>query len=380
MEPQNCTAHYRDGKIELWAPTQTPGWSIQMVAKTSGIAPENITVHQLRAGGGFGRRLINDFMCEVTEIAKRVDAPVKLMWTREDDMADDYYRVGGFHSLTGSVDEQGKLGGWDDHFITFTVDGTTPAAGGGIQPTEFPGPLVDNYRLSQTMLPSKTPGGWWRAPGSNGIAFAVQSFIHELAEAAGRDHLEFLLEIMGESRWLVPDQPFALHTGRAAAVIKLAAEKAGWGRTLPKGHGLGLAFHFSHAGHFAEVAQVSVDSNKKVTLHKVVVAGDVGQIINLSGAENQCEGCVVDGLSAMLDQELSIENGRVREGNFDRYPLMRMSQTPDIEVHFIDSDFSPTGLGEPALPPIAPAVCNAIYAATGERVRELPLTRSGFKV
>ena len=230
------------------------------------------------------------------------------------------------------------------------------------------------------MLPLATPTGPWRAPGSNAIAFAVQSFHHELAVAAGRDHLEFLLEIMGEPRWLEEGNANALHTGRAAGVIRLAAERAGWGRPLPPGRGLGLAFYLSHAGHFAEVADVSVDGNRRLTIHRVTVAGDVGPIVNLSGAENQCEGSVMDGLSTMLGQEITMEDGRVQESNFHQYPLMRINNAPVVDVHFVDSDFPPTGLGEPALPPLAPAVCNAIHAATGHRVRTLPLSKDGYRV
>jgi isoquinoline 1-oxidoreductase beta subunit len=192
--------------------------------------------------------------------------------------------------------------------------------------------------------------------------------------------LEFLLEIMGEPRWLQEGNEYALNTARAASVIKLAAEKAGWGKTLPKGHGLGLAFHFSHAGHFAQVAEVSVDANKKLTVHKVTVAGDIGPIINMSGAENQVEGCVIDGLSTAMGLEIGIENGRIQNTNFDRYPLLRIANAPQVAVHFIQSEYSPTGVGEPAFPPVAPAICNAIYAASGHRVRTLPLTLEGFTI
>jgi len=185
---------------------------------------------------------------------------------------------------------------------------------------------------------------------------------------------------MGKPRWLTPNNEFALNTGRAAGVLKLAAEKAGWGKPLPKGRALGLAFHFSHAGHFVEVADVSVDASKKITVHRVVVAGDIGPVVNLSGAENQCQGSVIDGLSTALGLELSIENGRIEQTNFDRYPLLRIAQAPQVEVHFIQSDYSPTGCGEPALPPLAPAVCNAIFSATGHRVRTLPLKREGFTI
>jgi isoquinoline 1-oxidoreductase beta subunit len=380
LEPQNTTAWYRDGSIEIWAPTQTPQRGISSVAKILGIAEDQVTLHQTRVGGGFGRRLMNDSVCEAAAISKQAGAPVKLQWTREDDMAHDFYRVGGFHGLKGAVDEAGKLVAFEDHFVTFSSDGEKPVSGGNITDGEFPAPLLENYRITQTMLPLGTPCGPWRAPRSNGIAFAVQSFIHELADAAGRDHLEFLLEIMSRPRWLDPGNTRTLNTGRAADVIKLAAEKAGWGKQLPGGRGLGLAFYFSHAGHFAEVAEVSVDDNRKVTVHQVTVAADVGPIVNMSGAENQCQGAVIDGLSTTLGLGLSIENGRVQESNFDQYPLLRIGSAPNVDVHFIQSEYAPTGLGEPALPPIAPAVCNAIFAATGFRVRELPLAKEGFSV
>ncbi len=380
LEPQNCTAWYREGGVEIWAPTQTPQRGLGSVAKLLGIPEDRVTIHQTRVGGGFGRRLMNDPMCEAAAISKQIDAPVKLQWTREDDMAHDFYRVAGFHSFKGAVDRSGKLSAWQDHFVTFSSDGQRPVSGGNIGEEEFPGPLLSNYRLTQTMLPLATPCGPWRAPRSNGIAFAVQCFLDELAVAAGRDHLEFLLEVMGQPRWLDPGNDRALNTGRAAAVIRLAAEKAGWSRSFPAGRGLGLAFHFSHAGHFAEVAEVSVDENKKLTVHKVTVAADVGPIINLSGAENQCQGAAIDGFSTMLSLELSIENGRVQESNFHQYPILRLANAPEVDVHFIESDFPPTGLGEPALPPVAPAICNAIFAASGHRVRELPLTKAGFSV
>ena len=380
LEPQNCTAWYRDGAVEIWAPSQTPDGALKLVAGVLGIAPEKVTIHQTRVGGGFGRRLMNDYMCEVAQISKQAGVPVKLQWTREDDMQHDFYRVGGFHSFKGAVDRKGKLVAWQNHFITFSADGKTPVSGGNMAPEEFPALLVPNFRMTQTKLPLQIPCGPWRAPRSSAIAFPIQSFLHELSVAANRDHLEFLLEIMGEPRWLKPGDEFSLNTERAIGVIKLAAEKAGWGKQMPKGRGLGLAFHFSHAGHFAEVADVSVDANKKLTVHKVVVAGDIGPIINMSGAENQCEGCVIDGISTMMGLELGIENGRIQETNFDRYPILRMGKQPQVETHFIQSDYTPTGVGEPAFPPVAPAICNAIFAASGHRVRSLPLAREGFTI
>src|SRR5690606_33303641 len=245
---------------------------------------------------------------------------------------------------------------------------------------EFPALNLDNYRLTQTVLPLGTPCYAWRAPGANAFAWVMQSFLHELAVAAGRDHREFLLEVMGEPRWFAPGNPRSLNTGRAIEVIKLATEKAGWGRELPAGRGLGLAFHFSHSGHIAEVAEVSVDANKRLTIHKVTVAGDVGPIVNRSGAENQAEGSVVDGISTMLELEITMEDGAVQQSNYHDYRPLRIRHTPEVEIHFIESEHSPTGLGEPVLPPVMPAVCNAIYAATGHRVQTLPLSKEAFTI
>jgi isoquinoline 1-oxidoreductase beta subunit len=382
LEPQNSTAWYNNGAIEVWAPTQSPTRGLASVANTLGIKKDNVTIHQTRVGGGFGRRLVNDSACEAAAISKHINAPVKLQWTREDDMVHDFFRTGGFHSFKGGIDPEGKISFLQDHLITFTNNGEKSViAGAPRRPSQlFPAQLLNNFRLDQSMLPLQTLCGLWRAPGSCTTAWAVQCFIHELAVASGSDHLEFLLEIMGEPQWLPPKNLYGLNTGRAADVIKLAAEKAGWGKQLPEGRGMGLAFHFSHAGHFAEVAEVSVSAAKKITVHNVTVAADIGPVINLSGAENQCQGSVIDGLSTMLGLEITMENGRIQQLNFDTYSLLRMPDAPNVDVHFIQSDNPPTGAGEPALPPLAPAICNAIYAASGHRVRTLPLTKEGFSI
>ncbi len=380
LEPQNCTAWCKDdGSVEIWAPTQTPQGAVTAAASLLGVAEDRITLHQLRAGGGFGRRLANDSVMEAVAISKRVGAPVKAQWAREDDMGFDYYRPGGFHSFRAALDAEGRLTAFEDHFVTFTRDGNKPVTSGSLSAQEFPASVLPNARIAQSMIPTRLPTGPWRAPGSNAIAFAMQGFLHECALAAGRDHVEFLLEVMGEPRWLEQGNLWSLNTGRAARVIRLAAEKAGWGRELPRGRGLGLAFHFSHAGHFAEVADVSVDEDRRLTVHKVTVAGDIGPVVNLSGAENQAEGSVIDGFSTALGLEITFENGRAEQRNFDDYPLLRIRHAPAVEVHFVDSDFPPTGVGEPVLPPVAPAICNAIHAACGHRVRTLPLTREGFR-
>jgi isoquinoline 1-oxidoreductase subunit beta len=378
MEPQNTTAWYRDGKIEMWAPVQQADAARPSIAQLLGIPLANVTLHLPRIGGGFGRRLMWDYMTEAALIAKRVNGPVKVVWTREDDMQFDYFRVGGFHGMKAALDANGRLAAWQDHFITFTADSRNSVSGGNMDPMEFPAPVLANVHLSQTMLPLAARCGPWRAPRSNGLAYPMQSFLHECSVAAGRDHVEFLLELFGEPRLLVPGNAGSLNTGRAAAVIRLAADKAGWGRKLPQGRGLGMAFYYSHQGHFAEVAEVSVSKDKRLTVHQVTVAADIGLVVNPLGAEQQAEGSVMDGLSTALGQRITIEGGVTEQRNFGDYPMMRIRSAPKVAVHFVATDYPPTGIGEPALPPVAPAICNAVFAACGERVRTLPLTLSGF--
>jgi isoquinoline 1-oxidoreductase beta subunit len=384
LEPQNCTAWFKGDSIEIWAPTQTPTMAIPAVANLLGLAPEQVTLHQLRGGGGFGRRLANDSVCEVAWIARELGVPVKAQWSREDDMTFDYYRPGGFHAFKGALDNNGRLTAWQDHFISFGRNGR-PVTAANLSAQEFPVNAVPSARITQTLMPSGIPTGYWRAPGSNALAFAIQSFLHELSVTANRDHLEFLLEVF---EGISPPRAGGfggfggggLNAERAAAVTRRAADEAGWGRQLPAGRGMGLAFHFSHQGHFAEVAEVSVDASRKLTVHRVTVAGDIGPVVNMSGAENQVQGSVIDALSTLMGLEITFENGRVEQKNFDRYPILRMSQAPEVDVHFIQSDNNPTGVGEPALPPAAPAICNAIFAASGHRVRTMPLTKEGFSI
>jgi isoquinoline 1-oxidoreductase subunit beta len=381
LEPQNCTAWHKGDMVEIWAPTQTPQSAVDAIAAFTGLPKDKVLLHQLRGGGGFGRRLANDSVCEVVAISQQAGGvPVKVQWMREDDMAFDYYRPAAFHSFKAAVSKSGRLSGWQDHFITFSRDGKMPVSAGNLSPGEFPASLIADNRMLQSYISSKIPTGPWRAPGSNTIAFAVESFLHECSVAANRDHLEFLLEIMGEPRYVVPGNTRSLHTGRAAGVLKTVAERAGWGHEMPKGRALGLAFHYSHLGHFAEIADVSVDANRKIQVHKIYVVADIGPIVNMSGAENQCQGAVTDGLSTAMGLKVTFEKGRAEQSNFDKYPILRIDKAPQVDVHFIQSDYPPTGCGEPALPPAAPAIANAIYTATGHRIRTLPFKNEGFSI
>jgi isoquinoline 1-oxidoreductase beta subunit len=359
-----------------------------MVTRVLGVPADKIKLHINRAGGGFGRRIGADYLIEAAAIAQKVNAPVKLTWSREDDLRHDQFRPGGLHFLKGGIDAKGKVVAWKNHFFTFG-EGGAPGSGGSLSGDEFPGRWIANYQAEQTMFETGWPMGPWRAPGSCVFAWVMHSFIDELAHAGGRDPLELRLELLGNKDEMPAS---AAPAGKQAApgynvarmrnVLKFAAEKAGWGKKkFPKGSGAGIAFHFSHRGYFAQVAEVTVTKDGQLKVDRFVTGADIGaQIVNLSGAENQVEGSVVDGLGVLLTQELNIERGRVVQSNFTDYPLIRITDAPaKIETHFLKTDFPTTGLGEPALPPVAPAICNAIFAATGKRIREMPLSRTDLR-
>jgi isoquinoline 1-oxidoreductase subunit beta len=377
MEPMNCTARLQDGKLELWAPTQDPEGARQAAARTIGIQPADVTVNMVRMGGAFGRRFAHDFVAEAAWIAKEAGAPVKLLWSREDDTQHGFYRPGGFHFLKGGVDASGKLVAWQNHFVTFG-DGARVAQNAGLSGAEFPARFIPNFSAGQSIIPFGMPTGPLRAPGSNAIAFVMQSFIDELAHAAGKDPLQFRLDLLSQTPVGAGQ---SVDPERVKGVLQLVAEKSGWGtRKLPAGTGMGMAFHYSHRGYFAEVVEARVTANKAVKVNRVWVAGDVGsQIINPSGAEQQVQGSVLDGLGGAMQQEITLDKGRVVQGNFHNYQLLRGNHVPPVEVHFRVTQNGPTGMGEPAFPPIVPALTNAIFAATGERVRTLPLSKSGYR-
>ncbi len=379
LEPMNCTAHVQDGRCEIWAPTQVPGLCIALAAAATGLPRRAITVHMQRVGGGFGRRLMADYAAEAASISQAVGAPVQMMCTREDDVRHGYYRPAGLYRLSAGIDESGELIAWNEHVSTtsrhaFRGDVDT-AAETEVFPDALPGAGVPNFRLAYSPAETSVPTGALRGPGKNANTFVEQCFLDEIAHAAGRDPVEIRRAIIGEPR----DLPYRDHggptfsTGRLRAALDLAVAHGDWGAPLPAGRGRGLSAHMMFGAYVAHIAEVSVDAEGSVRVDRVVCAVDCGIVINPVGARAQVEGGILHGLSATLHGEITIADGGVVQGNFDDYPLLRIDEVPEIEIHFVESTEPPTGLGEMTFPGIMPAVANAVFDATGKRVRRLPI-------
>ncbi len=367
MEPMNCLAHFHDGHCEIWAPTQSPQNVPRDVAAALGIAPENITVHITLMGGAFGRRLESDFVVEAASLSKAINAPVKVTWTRDDDMQHGWYRPVSHHVLKGTVNDAGELTAWQHRVVAPSISAQAKPEGpkngldrGAVEcAVEMPY-RIPNVFVDYVWAPVAVPLGWWRSVYASQNVFAVESFIDELAALAKADPYQFRMQMLDKSP-------------RMKKVVELAATKADWGRRLPKGHALGIACSLSFKTFVAEVAEVSIDKDAGVKVHRVVAAVDCGMQVNPDTIEAQIEGAIVYGLSAALKNAITIEKGGVVQKDFWDYQMPRMEDMPQVEIHLIQSNEAPGGIGEPGLPPIAPAVANAIFAITGKRIRHLPI-------
>ena len=376
MEPGNCTAHYSGTKCELWAPTQVPQDCRDSVATAIGLDPDQVKVNVTLMGGGFGRRLEHDYAVEAALVSKAINAPVKVVWTREDDMRFSTYRPASLHQLNATLDGSGMPVALTHRIISPSISGQkgqpTP---NGVDPDlpDEAGPVygLPNYSIDYVLAETPVPLGWMRSVYALQAAFALESFIDELAIAGGKDPLQYRLKMLAKDQDL---QYFTTtwHTARMRGVLQLAAEKSGWDKPLPAGHYRGVACFGCFASYMAEVVEITME-NDKPRVHRVVAAVDCGQVVNPAILEQQIQGGIVYGLGNALRAKITIEKGRVVQGNFDDYAPLRMEETPAVEVYAVPSAESPTGIGEPSVPPIAPALCNAIYAATKKRIRALPI-------
>ena len=351
MEPMNCTAHVRADHCDVWVPTQAQTDAQETASRASGLPAGAVSIHSTFLGGGFGRRLMQDFVEEAVQISKAVEAPVQVFWTRADDMRHDFYRPASYTQIKGALDARGRPVAWVQRIV-----GPAMALDGVDIPYAIP-----NLRTERVEDDPGIPTGPWRSVGASQNAFVVESFVDELAGAAGKDPLAFRLELLAGSP-------------RHRRVLELVAEKSGWGTPCPEDRHRGLAVYFSFGSWVAEVAEVSLLATGEVRVHRIVCAVDCGSVVNPDTVVSQMEGAIVYGLTAALKGEVTIRNGGVVQDSFRDYPLLAMAEMPTIDVHIVPSDEPPGGVGEPGLPPIAPAVANAVFAARGRRVRRLPMS------
>ena len=366
LEPMNATAHVRPGSCEIWAPTQFPSMAQQVAGKIAGLPPDKVTVHITLLGGGFGRRAEADYVVDAVETSKAVRAPVQVLWTREDDMQHDVYRPASYHVLRAGLDAEGRLIAWTHRVVAPSIgaqrgekleSGLDRSAVDGAAELPY---AIPNMRVDYVMANTAVPTGYWRSVYASQTAFANECFLDEIAVAARKDPVELRRALLNKAP-------------HHKAVLELVAEKSGWGQALPPGRFRGLAVHGSFHSYTAEVAEVSLAKDGTPRVHRVVCAIDCGLPVNPAGVASQMQSGVVYGLSAALRGKITIDKGRVQQSNFDDYQVLRFDEMPRVEVHIVPSTEPPTGTGEPGLPPIAPAVANAVSAARGQRVRKLPI-------
>jgi CO/xanthine dehydrogenase Mo-binding subunit len=384
MEPMNATASVTKDGLEMWLPTQFPDWAGGAAGGAVGFKPEQVKVHVTLLGGGFGRRAFPDTAIQAALLSKAVGAPVHVQWTREDDMTHDYYRPASVHRVAGALDADGKLHGWHHRMSSA---GINTYMGGNDEPHESEtggiddlGYAIPHLRLEYAPAKSAVPRGWWRSVENSANAFVVESFMDELARAAGKDPIDFHLALLPAGKVIQASnarmKDYAFKADRLRRVIETVRDKSGWTKAAPKGRGRGFAAWWSFVSYVAQVAEVSVGKDGTPRVHRIVTAIDCGIPVNPDGIAQQVEGAVVYGLSAALKQAITIKDGAVEQSNFHDFELLRIDEMPVVEVHIIPSAEPPSGTGEPGLPPTAPAVANAIFAATGKRLRRMPFIAS----
>jgi len=378
MEPMNATVSVKSDGIEMWLPTQFADWAAGAVSGAVGMKPDQAKVHVTLLGGGFGRRAFPDSAIEAALLSKAAGAPVHVQWTREDDMTHDYYRPPSVHRVSGAIDADGKLSAWHHRLASAGINAYMgrgdmhESETGGIDDLPY---AIPNLRLEYAAAKSSVPRGWWRSVENSANAFVVESFMDELAHAAGKDPIDFHLALLPPGK-VIPgegrrkDYPF--RSDRMRRVIELVRDKSGWDAAAPAGRGRGFAAWWAFFTYVAQVAEVSVGKDGSPRVHRIVTAIDCGTPVNPDGIAAQVEGAVVYGLSAALKEAITIKGGAVEQSNFHDFELLRIDEMPVIEVHIVPSTALPTGTGEPGLPPAAPAVANAIFALTGNRLRKLP--------